>query len=529
MRGDQGAAEIKKQLDSVDIAIEAIRAAGSTPPESLLTERFQLARDLERLDQVLVAPEETAAKRTRRNVFVIMPFRDPFNSYYTSVIRPAADDAGFDVSRSDEVYSVGAFVQTIWSQILDADAVIAEMTGANANVLYELGLCHAIDRKVIMITQNMQDVPSDLRHMNCVLYDTAQVNWTDRLRNSIQKMLLFDRGQTRNTILYPAASVDNTNLFERMETRIRELTSEGRQRENQALAWRSALDSAVDERNQLRTAVANRVRKASSGESILSSTDGDLQVARISVPEGECGPLEFVHIPEGPFIFGRSANASDEWLAGYWISRHSITNAQYCAFLNSVGLGREHDVFWIDLTGASPVDKCRIARDGRRFVVEPGYEDFPVTFVNYYGAAAFCDWVGGSLPSAEQWEKAARGVDGREYPWGSSPPAPAVANISTDGWARDVAPIDVRSKKEGMSPFGMIQPIGNVWHWTSTYYPDRNVQAVRGGSFYDFRLGRREVYRFVVHPDGPDFSQGFVVAKRLFLKSARPDDDVEDA
>jgi len=123
--------------------------------------------------------------------------------------------------------------------------------------------------------------------------------------------------------------------------------------------------------------------------------------------------------------------------------------------------------------------------------------------------------VGGALPSVEQWEKAARGTDGREYPWGASPPNPDVANIGESGWARDVAPTSVRAKGKGMSSFGLVQAIGNVWHWTSTYYPDRGVQAVRGGSFFDFRLGRRQVYRFHVEPDGPDFSQGLVVVRRF--------------
>ena len=398
----------------------------------------------------------------------------------------------------------------------EADTIIAEMTGSNANVLYELGLCHAIDRKVIMITQDVSHVPSDLRHINCIVYDISRPNWSDQLRNAIQNMLLFEQEKSRRAILSPAASVDNTDLFDQLEQQVRQGTIRIREAEAELDELRDQAHALADERDRQRASLRAQLipnLEMSKARISVSSEDG-LTIATITLPTDD-GTLEFISIPEGDFVFGGGASAERRWLPTYWITRFSVTNFQYCAFLNEIGLREEEGLPWIDLSGNSPADKCRIIREGDKLVVEKGYEDHPVTYVNYYGATAFCEWIGATLPSVEQWEKAARGTDGREYPWGASPANNEVANIQASGWVRDVAPINVRAKMQGASPFGMVQPIGNVWHWTSTYYPDRGVQAVRGGSFFDFRLGRREVYRFQVHPDGPDFSQGLVVAKRF--------------
>ena len=515
--GKRTVGDIRSRLAALDAALESLRKAGAATPESLTVERYELSRELatllgESLISVNDASPDEALRRGK--IFVIMPFREPFNAYYRRVIQPAALRAGFDIVRSDEIYSTSAFVQTIWTQILAADAVIAEMSGANPNVLYELGLCHAIDQKVIMITQDLESVPSDLRHMNCIEYNTSQVDWADRLQDSIRRMLLFPSGAVRNTILYPVARVDNTRLFEQLEGQLREASLRAREYELEISEMRVRIDAGSHERNELKVLLGAKVDALNRPPASIHR-DGDTQTALLALPNGSGEFLDVVFVPEGNFIFGGGSSAENVWLPSFWISRYSITNAQYCAFLNDVGLRTEQGVAWIDLQAKSPADACRIVMKDGKYVVDDRYSSHPVTYVNFYGASAFCEWFGGQLPTVQQWEKAARGSDGREYPWGSQPPSPSIANINDAGWARDVAPINVRAKKKGMSPYGLVQAIGNVWHWTNTHYPDRNVQAVRGGSFFDFRLGRREVYRFLVQPDGPDFSQGFVVYKRF--------------
>jgi formylglycine-generating enzyme required for sulfatase activity len=444
-----------------------------------------------------------------------MPFREPFDTYYRDVIRPAVQSLGLGVMRSDEIYSAGAFVQTIWTQILEASAVVAEMTGANANVLYELGLCHAIDRKVVMIAQDAASVPSDLRHMNFVLYDTTRPNWADLLQESLKRMLLFNDDGRRHTILTPVARVDNTILFERLERQVRDSTIQVRERDFQVSDLTDQLASVKHELGQARALVAPGDRPNRSALNYMVRDQDGIVSAFVKLPGTDNELVEYVYVPEGDFFFGEGRNGTEARLPAYWISRYAITNQQYCAFLNAVGLHVEEGVPWIDIHGESPADQCRIELRDRLYEVDEAFAEFPVTYVNYYGALAFSEWAGGFLPSVEQWEKAARGVDGRPYPWGTHPPDPSLVNMAEDGWSRDVSPINVKLRRKGASPFGMVQPIGNVWHWTSTYYPDRNVQAVRGGSFFDFRLGRREVYRFVVQPDGPDFSQSLVVCQRF--------------
>ena len=398
------------------------------------------------------------------------------------------------------------------------------MTGANANVLYELGLCHAINRRVVMITQRIEDVPSDLRHINLISYDTTALNWEANLRNAIQKMILFSNDLRPKAVLDPPASIENVELFDGLHDEAKHLRSEIRVHESDATRQKRQIDALRAERNSYKAILAGDPRPSGDGWSLRIHEEGEQLLASLPLPESE-EVLELVRVPAGPFISGLGPQPEELELGEFWITRYSITNAQFCVFLNSFGNQLEGGVPWVDLSGSSSVDECRVQEAGGRFTVPEAYADHPVTYVNYFGATAFCAWLGGELPTVEMWEKAVRGVDGREYPWGNHPPDPRLANVGVDGWTRDVAPIPVSEKIAGASPFGVVQGIGNVWHWTSTYFPDRGVQAVRGGSFFDYRLGQRQVYRFQVHPDGPDFSQGFLLSRRLLISQGHSDAD----
>jgi chaperonin GroEL len=121
--------------------------------------------------------------------FVLMPFKSPFDSYYDEIIRPAAKSVGLEVRKADEIYGTGPIIHDIWKQIWAATVVIADVTGKNANVNYELGMCHTLNIPTVIITQSFDDVPFDYQHRRCIQYDTTKVDWQRKLRKSIAATL----------------------------------------------------------------------------------------------------------------------------------------------------------------------------------------------------------------------------------------------------------------------------------------------------------------------------------------------------
>lgn len=117
--------------------------------------------------------------------FVLMPLREPHLEYFTGIIQPAARDAGLAALKADDIYGTAPIIQDVWNQIWRARAVIADVTNRNPNVNYELGICHALGVPTVLITQKIDDVPFDYRHLRCIVYDTARVNWEQKLRESI--------------------------------------------------------------------------------------------------------------------------------------------------------------------------------------------------------------------------------------------------------------------------------------------------------------------------------------------------------
>jgi len=85
--------------------------------------------------------------------FVLMPFKPPFDDYYEDIIKPAAKNAGLTTRKADEIYSTGPIIHDIWNQIWAATIVVADVTGKNPNVNYELGICHTLGVPTIIITQ----------------------------------------------------------------------------------------------------------------------------------------------------------------------------------------------------------------------------------------------------------------------------------------------------------------------------------------------------------------------------------------
>ena len=183
--------------------------------------------------------------------------------------------------------------------------------------------------------------------------------------------------------------------------------------------------------------------------------------------------VEMVYIPAGNFMLGSNLNEdpyADEaeeapqlrvYLDGYWIGKTEVTNEQY---LRCAEAGVCDQGYYMSL-------------------YQPGLEKYPVTYVTVEQAERFCSWIGGHLPTEYQWEKAARGTDGRIYPWGSEEPdyENALANIPNyvdeNGYGNDL--FEVGSFPKGESPYGLMDMAGNVWEWTNTWYSTNYYQTLQ--------------------------------------------------
>lgn len=159
---------------------------------------------------------------------------------------------------------------------------------------------------------------------------------------------------------------------------------------------------------------------------------------------------EMVWIPPGPFVYGKLGNTAE--CAGFSLGRHPVTNKQFSRFMGETFYGPDPD-----------------HPDSEQFVahwaggeIPKGKADHPVVNVSMFDAMAYCRWAGGSLPGEWQWEKAARGPDGRTYPWGEFPPGGKIKFAQLD--ARDTCAVGTFAKVR--TAYGCEDMVGNVSEWT---------------------------------------------------------------
>jgi formylglycine-generating enzyme required for sulfatase activity len=215
--------------------------------------------------------------------------------------------------------------------------------------------------------------------------------------------------------------------------------------------------------------------------------------------DSELGPRpasrepELILIPAGEFLMGsnpwKDKNAfADERpqqvlaLPDYYIAKTPVTNAQYLAFLQATGHRKpEH---W---EGEKP---------------PAGKEDHPVLSIKWHDTVAYCNWLAETtekiyrLPSEAEWEKAARGVDGRIYPWGDERPDKNRCN--SDDNVGDTTPVGKYSP-QGDSPYGCVDMVGNVWEWTLSVYKSYPYDPKDGRE--DLEAQGNRVFRGGAFPD----------------------------
>lgn len=157
----------------------------------------------------------------KSSCFVLMPFNSGSQSLYERVIRPAVEATGLLCVRADEIFSRPQITHDIWKEIRACALLIADLTGKNPNVLYELGLAHAIGKPSIIITRNEEDVPFDLRALRYLYYDTNEPFWGERLRELLRDVCMkvtaeeefgtvFEGiAQVDLEVMLPACSIEN--------------------------------------------------------------------------------------------------------------------------------------------------------------------------------------------------------------------------------------------------------------------------------------------------------------------------------
>jgi formylglycine-generating enzyme required for sulfatase activity len=213
-------------------------------------------------------------------------------------------------------------------------------------------------------------------------------------------------------------------------------------------------------------------------------------------------PHDRVMIPAGPFTQGSTHGEEDERPArkvtvkSFAIDRTEVTRADYAA---CVAAGR------CKATSDQPPG------DG----AASGNAKLPVTGVDWNDAQAYCRYAGGRLPSEAEWEKAARGTDGREYPWGNEIDCARAnwGNFEGEGpcaGKNPGHPVAVGQYPSGASPYGLLDMGGNVWEWVADKYDeDPSRRVVRGGSCCSFFVGPRSANRNAWAPEHRDGDLGF--------------------
>ncbi len=236
---------------------------------------------------------------------------------------------------------------------------------------------------------------------------------------------------------------------------------------------------------------------------------------------GDYRGMALVGVPPGCFMMGSDEGDADEkpvrriCLSAYWIGQTEVTNAQYAACVSA---------------GACAPPRDRTAFDN------PALADHPVTWVSWFDAAAFAEWIGAALPTGAQWEFAARGPQSWTYPWGNDPPVCALANLErcTSGTS------PVGAYPAGASWVGALDLAGNAWEWVADYYgrdyyttltdgtldplgpPFGDMHNVRGSSWENEARYARAYYQGGNYPDYAINVLGFRIAVPAGLGGTQP-------
>jgi hypothetical protein len=140
--------------------------------------------------------------------FVVMPFAQPIGSYYKDIYEPAIQKAGLKPVRADaDIFGTGKIMDQIWSGINAAKVLVAELTSRNPNVFYELGLAHALQKPVVLVSSNEADVPFDLKHIRVIYYEVTDPFWGQKLIDKVAENIVSALKNPEEAVLKRALDV----------------------------------------------------------------------------------------------------------------------------------------------------------------------------------------------------------------------------------------------------------------------------------------------------------------------------------
>ena len=220
-----------------------------------------------------------------------------------------------------------------------------------------------------------------------------------------------------------------------------------------------------------------------------------------------------VLVPAGAFTMGSEEGDDDEqpvhhvFLDSFYLDTFEVTNGRFAKFVAAI----QSEPPWGFADQETPVVDA----------------DRPVRWVNWMDAIGYCLWAGKRLPTEAEWEKAARGTDGRVYPWGNDPPTPAQAVFGLKEGDETVSPVGTRAP--GQSPYGIHDLAGNLYEWTTDWYDDGfytttppsnprgpaagTAKVQRGGSYINAPYRLRSTFRTKGDPTEHDPHVGFRCAQ----------------
>ncbi len=262
---------------------------------------------------------------------------------------------------------------------------------------------------------------------------------------------------------------------------------------------------------EVEEAAKRMVQEEKPAEIKAAEIKGDLKIVK-----GGDG-REMVLIPAGSFTMGGGPEAEiDEQpereilLDAYYIDLYEVRNSDYRRFAS---MTKRHEQF------------VPVFEDDVKLLLQP---DLPAVGVSWLDAQAYCQWAGKRLPTEAEWEKAARGTDRRDYPWGDDWNPKRANAVGTEDGFRYAASVD--SYPEGRSPYGLYNAAGNAAEWVDSWYdtfyykempfrnprgPEKGTKLVyRGGSWHDSPRNLRASKRFAgSHPERTDSNIGFRCAR----------------